>query len=169
MNDMKDPEWATILDEFYKQNGWMYRVYLTNVKHPDLPDKHDVDNYYDVMGEEIPLNMLLTSGLIETKEPGELGARPATPKEGVQWYRLTETGFSVAHDRYMNKQEQNLIKTQNLSNRLIAVFTVLLALTAVIQAISQILSLNEYRLFLSIIYIALALVAMVIASEVFSE
>ncbi|WP_348612575.1 hypothetical protein [Halobaculum rarum] len=171
MTHVADPEWADLLDLFYKQNGWMYSYTKTSIYYEDLPEEHDLDEHIDWHEDKDnnPTNMLLTMGLIESKEPGELGVRRASQRESVLWYQLTEKGFSVAHDRYMNKQEQSLLKEQNNSNRLVAVFTILLAFTAVIQAISQIISLDEFRTAVATIYTALALTAMVISYETFPD
>lgn len=171
MNDVPDPEWAQLLDTFYRQNCWMYSYTRSGVYHEELPEENYIHNHINFHPDDKhnPVNTLIIMGLVESKESTEIPARMVSKKDGVSWYQLTKKGFSVAHDRYTDKQQQNLLKERNNSNKLVVVFTVLLAFTAVIQAVSQVISLEGHQAAVGILYFVLAMIAIFISNEVFSD
>ncbi|RKS84079.1 hypothetical protein BDK61_3479 [Haloarcula quadrata] len=134
---MDQPKWSKLLNIFLQNNGWMYNEYLEDVSYERLPDDHNIINYQIHSNEDAAaLNMLLRSGLVESVDAGDVGARPATSLEGVVWYKLTEKGFNVAHERQIAIENQE-------TNESVALFTLVLGFTAIVQAIAAALQLDN--------------------------
>lgn len=90
------------------------------------------------------MKSLLKLGLVE--ETDHITGLPLTlidvDLDHVAYIRLTEKGFEVAHDRGIRQRQQEILEEQNKSSHLLAAVTILLAVTAVVQAITDVLSLS---------------------------
>lgn len=124
---MEEPDWAKVLSILYAEEDSIYR----EIK-GELSESHDLvtESGLETDKVEAALAFLRDQGLVETG-----GAGHEVPEGGGEArathieYELTEKGFEVAHERELqNKQE-----TQN---RIVAAFTVLVGISALVQAVS---------------------------------
>lgn len=131
------------------------------------------------------LASLAALGLIEEAGgiplPGEMDPNPrgwqttllrAEYEDDIRYVKLTEMGFDVAHERAVRRRRQEVLESQNAtserianlterqsdSSHLLAVVTVLLGATALIQATAAVFSLSwPQNALLGVLYVMLLL------------
>lgn len=127
--DMSDPDWAKVLSALYAEEDSVYR----EIK-GELSESHDLVTESGLQTKNVDgaLAFLRDQGLVDTE-----GAGHEVPESGGEarsthiGYELTEKGFEVAHEREL----QNKQATQN---RIVAAFTVLVGISALVQAVSAV-------------------------------
>lgn len=147
---MEEPDWAKVLSVLYAEEDSVYRQ-----MEGDLSESHNLvtESGLEADNVEGALAFLRDQGLIET---GTAGGMVPEGEEEVRSthieYELTEKGFEVAHKRELREQQQDLMENQNKSTDTLADFTIILAVTALVQALAAIISVPRYRIPLSVIY-----------------
>lgn len=149
MPDFDDrPDWMQVLNVFYEHNE--PQIPKTGPNGPD--EDHILFQATDLQPDEIEdaLGFLIRSGLTDSSAQ----------------YTLTEQGFQVAHDLAERRGQQELAKRQNQSTGVIAGLTVVLAISAVMQAIGTLgpgetlgIQLARLLLTLALVYLAFYIVA----------
>ena len=168
------PELTRSLEDFYQEKKdegeeEMYREMRISQRIPDnkslmpIPSMEEYEIYQS-------LDSLEKLGLI--KEPEEIVGFPlaVASDDSINYVQLTKPGFEVAHDRRIRQRQQEILESQNVtseriadltetqskSSRLLAVVTVLLGATAIIQATASVFDLSwPLNLLLGLVYIAL--------------
>lgn len=123
---MEEPDWVRVLRVLYREEDKLHR----KIK-GELSESHKLVTESGLKTEEVDhaLWFLREQGLIKQEGAGhkelETGETQSTHIE----YELTEKGFDVAHDRELRNQQET-------HNRVLAAFTVLVGISALVQAVS---------------------------------
>ncbi|WP_435177946.1 hypothetical protein [Halorussus sp. AFM4] len=144
---MSEPNWATVVLTAYRsEEGTVQWVDAVEEEHDQRKQNwpFDLRKVTDLSNEEI-------ESAIRFAERTELLSQVGT---GVH-YRLTQKGFEVAHDRELRKEQQSLTKGQKEASDTLADFTVILGITALIQAFAAVISAPRYNLTLATVYVML--------------
>ncbi|WP_254279654.1 hypothetical protein [Haloarcula marina] len=147
---MEEPDWAKVLHAIYRSNNGE----IVWPREDDTMDKTIDGTDLNQDEEDDAISYLHKIGLIEHADRDR--GRPRL---------LTEKGFNVVHERELRKEQHALVKSQNdaIENQseatdTLANFTIILGVTALIQALAAIVSLPRYRIPLSVIYAGLLLI-----------
>lgn len=151
------PNLPSYLDEFYPNSGATEKNMKIEMILRDLPGDKSLlplplmSNYKVLQA----INSLIEIGLVE--ETDQIDGIPLTlideHPDHLNYIRLTKTGFEVAHDRGIRQRQQEILEEQSKSSHLLAAVTILLAVTAVIQATVAVFSLSwPLNLVLGVVY-----------------
>ncbi len=143
-SNMTEPNWEEVLETIYRED-------IIWGKDEDYDESHPVVSEVSGEAEEVQdtLAYLHQCGLVgsvqaglhaDISRPGKEGLMPMSDsdKRTGAFLGLTPSGFKVAHEREMQKQDQQL----NLS---IVALTAILTITAAIQAVSSVLVLDGFE------------------------
>jgi hypothetical protein len=124
--DMDDPEWVKVLRVLYREEDKLHR----EIK-GELSESHKLVKESGLKTEEVDhaLWFLREQGLIEQEGVGHKELDTGEAQSTHIEYELTEKGFDVAHDRELRNQQET-------HNRVLAAFTVLVGISALVQAVS---------------------------------
>lgn len=149
---MDEPDWAKVLEVLYNEEDSVYREI-----EGELSSSHDLVEKSELTVDEVnsALVFLREQGLVEQEGVGQR----VTKNEEEQWthikYELKEKGFDVAHERELRKKQQNLTEEQKEATDTLADFTVILGVTALVQALAAVVSASRYNVPLAMIYVGL--------------
>lgn len=133
---MSESNWARLLSELYNREE--------SIKIPLQEESHDLsmedirnENLEDFQQEELEtsIDFLAENGMIEYHYDGKEHRNDSPDYQVLQ---ITTKGFDVAHDRELQKSQQELSRDNKQINQGIMVLTVILALSALIQAVSSV-------------------------------
>lgn len=152
---MSQPDWAKILSYLYNEQETISFLAGSDISETaDIVSSTELDP--QVIHDELERMERLDLVSIDSRStaPG-----PATERresyDRVAEYSLSEKGFDVAHERELRQEQQNLIENQSDATDTLADFTVILGVTALVQAAAAVVTANRYAIPLSIIYIIL--------------
>ncbi|WP_380674731.1 hypothetical protein [Salinigranum sp. GCM10025319] len=80
--------------------------------------------------ERQDLRQLIEAGLVERHRPESSEGVPVELPPILEAVRLTERGFNVAHERALQQRQLDVTERQSEANRTVALFTVVLAASA---------------------------------------
>lgn len=172
----EEPDYMVVLDRIYQKDSTVAYPELTHSlieTHQQIAKQGEEEMYRRMeILNEIPSNksllpiqsmddheiyqslrFLKNIDLIE--EPDEVHGMPLSSVglDSVRYVGLTEKGFEVAHDRAIRQRQQEILESQNESSHLLAVVTVLLGATALVQALAAVFDLSwPLNLLLGLVY-----------------
>lgn len=141
---MAEPNWATVLLTAYESKGGMVQWLKAVEKDHDQREREwpsDLSEVTNLSDEEI-------TEAIRFAERNDLLSQVGS---GVH-YELTQKGFDVAHERKLRKKQRNQIESQTDATGTLANFTIILGVTALIQALAAVVSAPRYSGLLAVIY-----------------
>lgn len=127
---MKEPNWAKLLKFFYEKDDQLH-------KYGGIKESLFEGWEHPIMKETGLSRNELYSGITTLENKGLIDRNT--------WglYYLTDKGFEIAHDREIKKQ-------QAISSEYVAIFTVVLGMTAFAELLNSVLSTNS-KIFLTMI------------------
>lgn len=141
---MSEPHWATVLRAAYESKGgtvqWVEAV----------------DENHHQRKQEWPFDLREVTNLTNEEIEGAIRFAEQTDQlsqvgSGVH-YELTQKGFDVAHERELRKEHQSLTESQNDATDTLADFTIILGVTALVQALAAVVSVPRFEIPLALIY-----------------
>lgn len=157
---MKEPNWARVISFVYANGGYYY-VPFDSLESFDKDDQINDHEASLVAGEKLRKEL----ADIEAWEMGtilNLLNRTNLMRMDIDEYgitfRLTKEGFDIAHERELRIEQQEVIERQTKATDTLADFTIILGITALVQALAAVYSVPRFSNGLAGIYLILLII-----------